>query len=163
MQDRSAGRAIIAADGIHSVLRRQVCGEVEPVFRGHAIFRALIPLKSVPLEIEADCVTLWLCPGGHVVHYPVSNWRNFNIVAAIDAGSNGSGWGEPAPSREVLQGFLRVTEDLHAMLSQPASWLRWRAADLPELPAWSRGNLLAGRRCRPRHIALPGPGGGHGA
>jgi 2-polyprenyl-6-methoxyphenol hydroxylase-like FAD-dependent oxidoreductase len=136
------GRAIIAADGIRSTLRRQVCGAVEPVFRGHAIYRALIPLKSVPQEIEADCVTLWLCPGGHVVHYPVSNWRNFNIVAALDVSSGGNGWGEPAPSREVLQGFQQVNDDLQAMLSEPTSWLRWRAADLPELPAWSKENLL---------------------
>ena len=136
------GRAIIAADGIGSALRQQVCGPVEPVFRGHAIFRALIPLKSVPPEIEADCVTLWLCPGGHVVHYPVSNWRNFNILAAADAEIVSSGWGEPKSDRDLLQYFPDIVEDLASLLQQPVSWLSWQAADLPELPAWSKDNLL---------------------
>ena len=138
----ATGQAIVAADGIRSILRRNVCGTVEPVFRGHAIYRALIPLKAVPPEIEADCVTLWLCPRGHVVHYPVSNWRNFNIVAAIDAGPGTPGWGEMAASREVLLGFPGATEDLAALLGTPASWLRWQGADLPELQRWSKDNLM---------------------
>ena len=137
-----SGRAIIAADGIRSILRQQVCGPFEPVFRGHAIFRALMPLKSVPPEIEADCVTLWLCPGGHVVHYPVSNWRNFNIVAAVDANAAGSGWGEPRSNRDLLHYFPDIAEDLAALLQQPVSWLGWHATDLAGLPTWSKDNLL---------------------
>ena len=136
------GRAIIAADGIQSTLRQLVCGRVGPMFRGHTLFRALIPLHSVPPEIEADCVTLWLCPGGHVVHYPVSNWRNFNIAAAVNADAASPGWGEPRSGSDVLQHFRRATEDLASLLSQPAQWTSWQAADLPELPRWSNGNLL---------------------
>ena len=138
----ATGRAIIAADGIRSTLRQLVCGPVDPVSGGHAIFRALIPLSSVPPEIAADCVTLWLCPGGHVVHYPVSNWRNFNIVAAVDAASTSTGWGEPRSSADVLRHFPQASDELVSMLSQPATWTSWQAADLPELPHWSNGNLL---------------------
>ncbi len=138
----ATGRAIIAADGIRSTLRNLVCGQIDPVSRGHAIFRALIPLSSVPPEIAADCVTLWLCPGGHVVHYPVSNWRNFNIVVAINATTANPGWGEAQSGADVLAHFPQATEHLAAVLSQPATWTSWQAADLPELPRWSNGNLL---------------------
>ncbi len=88
------GRAAIAADGIHSRLREEVSPGVAPR-PGHVIYRSLLPLGTVPPAIAADCVTLWLCPGGHVVHYPVSNWRDFNIVAAVDRGPPASGWSEP--------------------------------------------------------------------
>lgn len=138
----ATGRAVIAADGIRSILRRTVCGDIEPTFRGHAIFRALMPFAAVPSGIEADCVTLWLCPHGHVVHYPVSNWKNLNIVAAIDAGPSTTGWGELASGRHVLEGFAGATDDLAGILAKPASWLRWQAADLPELPRWSKDSLL---------------------
>lgn len=135
------GRAVIAADGIRSCLRRAIAGEAAPVSQGHVIYRSLIPLRSVPPEIEADCVTLWLCPGGHVVHYPVSNCRNFNIVAAVDGSIPDQGWTSPAAPAEVARHFSEACEELSALLAVSPTWQRWPGADLPELPCWSKGNL----------------------
>ena len=137
-----SGAAIIAADGIRSTLRSLVCGNVDPVPRNQTIFRALIPLKDVPPEIEADCVTLWLYPGGHVVHYPVSNWRSFNIVAALDVRNPDEGWNTQAQRREVVPSFSRACDALMLLLEAPLSWLKWQGADLPELPRWSKENAL---------------------
>jgi 2-polyprenyl-6-methoxyphenol hydroxylase-like FAD-dependent oxidoreductase len=148
-----SGRAIVAADGIRSVLRQQICGTVAPVDRGHTIFRALLALKSLPPEIETDCVTIWLCPGAHVVHYPVSNWRNFNIVAAVESAGPDSGWGMRSESRDVAPLFSRTAEDLQGLVAAPSSWLRWQGADLPELPRWSNENtVLVGDAA---HATLP--------
>lgn len=139
---RVDGRAVIAADGIRSGLREAVCGRIEPVHRGQTIFRALVPLQSVPPEIEADCVTLWLCPGGHVVHYPVSNWRNFNIVASADSARRIPGWSEQARTRDVLPFFTTACDDLLNLINAVPNWLAWEAADLPELPRWSKGSIV---------------------
>jgi salicylate hydroxylase len=136
------GTAIIGADGIRSTLRSLICGTVDPVDRGHTIFRALIPLKDVPPEIEADCVTLWLYPGGHVVHYPVSNWRSFNIVAALDVRDSDEGWNTLAQRRELIPRFSRACDALMLLLEAPLSWLKWQGADLPVLPRWSKDNAL---------------------
>jgi salicylate hydroxylase len=135
------GRALVAADGIRSGLRTAVAGDVEPVQQGVALYRGLVPLERVPPEIEADCVTLWLCPGGHVVHYPVSNWRNFNIVAAADGGIAGGGWQSPAEPGELRQRFPGLAEELAALLAVPASWQRWTGADLPPLARWSTARM----------------------
>ena len=138
----ATGRAVIAADGIRSRLRQEVCGKVDPVHRGHVIYRGLMPLSSVPPDIEMDCVTLWLCPGGHVVHYPVSNWRSFNVVAAVDGAAAEAGWQQPAASAEVARHFSVAVDDLSALLAAVPDWRRWQGADLPELPRWSKGNLV---------------------
>ena len=138
---RHAARAVIAADGIRSGLRRLVCGPVAPVDRGHAIYRALVPIRAVPAEIAPDCVTLWLCRGGHVVHYPVSGWRQFNIVAATDARGGGYGWSEPATEREGLDRCSPEVAPRAYLLGPPRSWLRVPVSDLPALPPWSNGNL----------------------
>ena len=135
------GCAVIAADGIRSALRGAVAGPVSPTPRGVILYRGLVPLQKVPPEIEADCVTLWLCPGAHVVHYPVSNWRNFNIVAAVDGTLQDGGWQSPAPSAEVARRFAGMHEALSDLLSAPASWLRWPGADLPPLARWSKGRV----------------------
>jgi salicylate hydroxylase len=141
--DTSAeGAAVIAADGIRSALRSSVTGQVlSPTPRGVILYRGLIPLQKVPPEIEADCVTLWLYPGAHVVHYPVSNWRSFNIVAAVDGTLEDGGWQSPAPSSEVARRFSGANEALADLLAAPASWLRWPGADLAPLPRWSSGRI----------------------
>lgn len=135
------GRALLAADGIRSSLRSAVCGEVAPTPRGVNLYRGLVPLQKVPPEIEADCVTLWLYPGAHVVHYPVSNWRNFNIVVAVDGTPAEGGWNASAPTAEVVRSFPRACEDLASILAAPSTWLRWQGADLPVLPRWSSGKM----------------------
>ena len=144
MQDgtRHAGVAVIAADGIGSRLRQAVCGPVEPVYRGHAIYRALLPFDQVPKSIAADCVTLWLCPGGHVVHYPVSGWRHFNIVAAIDSKPVPGDWNRSSDGGLLRHAFADACDMLHGLIATPKSWLAWQATDLPDLARWSKGNLL---------------------
>src|SRR4029078_3841579 len=76
---------IIGADGIRSTVRRFLPRDGVPVQRGYAIYRALIPVEGMPEELLDDCVCLWLCPGGHVVHYPVRGGQAMNIVAVVDS------------------------------------------------------------------------------
>jgi len=151
--DSATGSAVIAADGIRSTLREGVTKSVAPAAQRIILYRSLVPLEKVPPEIEADCVTLWLCPGGHVVHYPVSNWRNFNIVAAVDGDPGVGGWQTDASSGDVARRFAGACEELDSLLATPATWLRWPGADLPVLPGWSSGNMaLLGDAA---HASLP--------
>jgi salicylate hydroxylase len=147
------GQAAIVADGIRSTLRAAVSDGSAPVSRNTIIYRALVPLSKVPPEIEPDCVTLWLCRGGHVVHYAVSSWRNFNIVAACDGDITESGWNTPANFTEVARRFPGICADLADLLAAPANWLRWPGADLGPIPRWSNGRIvLAGDAA---HATLP--------
>jgi salicylate hydroxylase len=138
----ATGSAVIAADGIHSILRTAIAGASAPFTHRMSLYRSLLPLEKVPPEIEADCVTLWLFPGGHVVHYPVSNWRSFNIVAATEGYPEGGGWQTPAGAGEVPRRFPGACEELESLLTAPAQWLRWPGADLGPLPRWSRGRVV---------------------
>ena len=92
---------VIGADGIRSTVRRYLPREGGPVYRGYAIYRALIPVEGMPEELLDDCVCLWLCPGGHVVHYPVRGGQAMNIVAVTDSPWNSERWSEPALRDEL--------------------------------------------------------------
>lgn len=147
------GKAIIAADGIRSALRGHMFPDARPRPRGNRIYRALVPFTAVPPEIESDCVTLWLYRRGHVVHYPVSAWRHFNIVAAIDGESDLDHWSVPDTGEILKSHFSPACGGLDAVLVLPKTWMSWAGADLDPLPAWSRGaTVLVGDAA---HATLP--------
>jgi 3-hydroxybenzoate 6-monooxygenase len=150
---RRAGAAVIAADGIRSKLRQAIAGQGDPLFRGHAIFRTLIPFDAVPPSVVADAVTLWLYPGGHVVHYAVSKWTQFNIVAATDSAWTATGWSETGRPDDVRLAFADAADPLADLLAIPKSWLKWAGADLAPVEQWSKGRIaLAGDAA---HASLP--------
>lgn len=135
------GLAIIAADGVRSPLRQQFWPGSQAIYRGHAIHRALITFPDVPPEIEADCVSLWLYRGGHVVHYAVSQWQHFNIVATIDSPWTAPGWSDSAQTSEVISFFADAADPLAAILARPKAWLKWAGSDIEPLETWTTGNL----------------------
>jgi salicylate hydroxylase len=63
---------------------RPLLGASPPESAG-VLYRALVPIEAVPGDTETDCVALWLYPGGHAVHYPVSGGASMNIVVAGEA------------------------------------------------------------------------------
>jgi len=147
------GAAAVAADGIHSAIRKTIVDDAGPVYGGHAIYRALLPFEKVPLSIAADCVTLWLYPGGHVVHYAVSNWRRFNIVAVLDSRWREEGWSQPATAGEVANGFAKAANPLAELLNAIPIWKKFAAADRQPANSWSTGHLaLIGDAA---HASLP--------
>lgn len=136
------GEAIIAADGVHSAIRNLIAGQPGKNPIGHMLHRGLIPIASVPASVNIDAVTLWLFPGGHVVHYAVSNWRHFNIVAAVEE-SGFSLW-------TAFQGACQPLADI---LDQKIKWTQWPALDFAPMRNWNRNRtVLVGDAA---HATLP--------
>ncbi|MGH6855637.1 MAG: FAD-dependent monooxygenase, partial [Aestuariivirga sp.] len=147
------GSAVIAADGINSVIRNAIVGGGEPSCRGHAIYRALLPFDKVPLSIAADCVTLWLYPGGHAVHYAVSNWRQFNMVAVLENPWREDGWGIETGKAEVVDGFADAADALAQLLTSVPAWTKFAAAGHAPSNKWVSGHVaLIGDAA---HASLP--------
>lgn len=132
---------IIGADGIRSTVRRFLPREGGPVYRGYTIYRALIPVEGMPEELLDDCVCLWLCPGGHVVHYPVRGGQAMNIVAVKGDSWNSQRWSDPALRDELNPLFAYSCDALRALTMHPIVWTKWAGADLEPSPVWSRGRV----------------------
>jgi 2-polyprenyl-6-methoxyphenol hydroxylase-like FAD-dependent oxidoreductase len=144
--------ALVGADGLHSAVRGRLLGASPPDLAGHVLYRALMPIESVPGGTETDCVALWLYPGGHAVHYPVSGGASMNIVVAGEGPGNG-GWGAPAAPADVLACLAHAVPTLTALLQAPQDWRQWPAADRPPAIRWGEGPVtLLGDAAHP---ALP--------
>jgi 2-polyprenyl-6-methoxyphenol hydroxylase-like FAD-dependent oxidoreductase len=131
--------ALIGADGLHSTVRARLLGPASPDYAGHVLYRALVPVEALPTDTPGDCVALWLYPGGHVVHYPVSGARRMNIVVAGESPLVVDGWGAPADAADVIACLPEAVPLLADVLHAPQQWRQWAAADRPSTRRWGEG------------------------
>ncbi|WP_020415801.1 FAD-dependent monooxygenase [Amycolatopsis sp. ATCC 39116] len=88
--------ALIAADGLHSRLRRMIRDD-KPVCSGYAACRGTVPIGQVA-DVDADDVVIWIGPGMHLVQYPVRRGELYNQVAVFHSprlSAGASEWGGP--------------------------------------------------------------------
>lgn len=136
------GEAIIAADGVQSAIRNLLTGQPGKNTVGHMLHRGLTPVASVPASVNIDVVILWLFPGGHVVHYAVSNWRHVNIVAAVED-----------PEISLWAAFQGACQPLADILDLKINWTKWPALDFDPARNWSQNRtVLVGDAA---HASLP--------
>lgn len=133
---------VIAADGIRSVLRKAIAGEVFPAPRSQILYRALVPVVRAPPHAGEAIVNLWMGRGFHTVHYPVSRGCDLNIVVSVDGHLAAAGWGENAPPGELAAVRERACPVLGAVIGLPGQWLKWPGSDLPSLSSWHRERML---------------------
>lgn len=109
----ASGRLLVGADGVWSSVRAQLAGFGKSRFSGELAWRATIAAESAAGEAfaaigAADCVTTFLHPGFHMVAYPVSNGRAFNLAAFTKGERIAEGWsGHADPA--ILVGATRST------------------------------------------------------
>ena len=145
-----AGDGLAGTDGIRSAIRAQLLADGPPVFAGHMLYRALMDISQVPPGVDTANVNLWLHKGGHVVHYPVSGGRKFNIVASINESWDGKSLNKPSRGERLNAIFAHVAGPLRSVLEMPGKWLRWVGADRKPVNRWGQGRVtLAGDAAHP--------------
>ena len=136
---RRKGSLLIGADGIRSSVRAQLLGDGGPTPAGHVIARSLV--SSAHMPVSDNAVTLWLVPGGHVVHYPVRQGRVFNLVAAWDGDFAEATWGMGAEAGEVEALAEGADARLKDILKAAPNWRKWAAAHREPVTTWGAGHV----------------------
>ena len=134
--------AAIGADGIHSVIRDCVTPQEEPRFSGLCAFRCLVPAERAPEMALRPVHTLWLGPGRHFVHYPVSAGRLINIVAIAPAGDwRSESWTADGEISDMAREFEHWDARLHQLIISATQTKRWALFDRPPLEQWTAGRV----------------------
>lgn len=122
--------AMIIADGVDSKLRQVLFAGSNTIKSGATFHRALVEMPGSG-NIPFDCVTVWMFPGGHVVHYGIGKPEQLNIVAVT-------------PASETPQSFFKnATPALAELMEKVAPhFTTWPALYVQPLSKWTVGNTL---------------------
>ena len=85
------GDIVIAADGIHSELRRYVAPPSWPVFHGSVAYRGVLPHALVP-QWPTDRWLMWLGKAKHFLSFPVRAGELINYVGFVPADQEMKEW-----------------------------------------------------------------------
>ncbi|HEX4832856.1 MAG TPA: FAD-dependent monooxygenase [Trebonia sp.] len=131
---------VIGADGVHSAVRGAVTVSSPATFSGMSAFRATVPVDRAPEFARRRVHTLWLGPGHHLVHYPISGETAVNVVAIAPAGDfTLESWSATATREELLAEFAGWDQRLLDLIGQAGTPGRWALLDREPLATWTRG------------------------
>lgn len=134
--------ALLAADGVHSVLREQLLGEDKAQFTGLLAWRGLVPVERVSAHLQAQVGTNWVGPGAHVITYPVRGGQLMNVVGIIEReGWRSESWTERGTHAELLQDFGHWHADVCELMSAIEQPFKWALLGRAPQTGWAQGNI----------------------
>jgi 2-polyprenyl-6-methoxyphenol hydroxylase-like FAD-dependent oxidoreductase len=135
------GAALIGADGLWSNVRARVVGDDPPRVSGHTTYRSVIPTEQMPDDLRWNAATLWAGPKCHIVHYPLSDWKVFNLVVTYHNDAPEPVAGKPVSHEEVLNGFGHIHEKARQIIHHGKDWRLWVLCDRDPVENWTDGRV----------------------
>jgi salicylate hydroxylase len=141
---------VVAADGIHSILRGHVAEPADPVHAGSVAFRGLLPAELVP-GWPQRAWEMWMGDGKHFLVFPTRRGELLNYVgfvpSTVETRESWSAMGDP---RALAQAFTGWNDRIDALLAQVTSTFWWGLYDREPLKNWTLGRLaLVGDAAHP--------------
>lgn len=133
------GAGLIGADGLWSNVRKQLVGDGAPRISGHTTYRSVIPTEEMPEDLRWNAATLWAGPKCHIVHYPLSGWKLFNLVVTYHNDALEPVAGKPVSHEEVRNGFEHVNPVARQIIEKGKDWKLWVLCDRDPIANWVDG------------------------
>ena len=139
--EQVTGLALIGADGLWSNVRQQLAGDGAPRVSGHTTYRSVIPVEQMPEDLRWNAATLWAGPKCHIVHYPLSGWKQFNLVVTYHNDAPAPVAGLPVTHEEVRRGFEHIHPLPREIIERGKDWKLWVLCDRDPITNWIDGRV----------------------
>ena len=130
----------VAADGVHSVMRSALHGELGAKFTGHVAYRGMVSADTIGTDVIPPCCNIWVGPGKHVVAYYIRRGELLNYVALVEEpGWQTESWTTKGDKAELAAYFENWHPSVQALVEQtPAEQcFKWALLVREPLPRWS--------------------------
>ena len=140
--DTAEADLVIGADGIRSMLRREMLGYDDAQFSGCHGWRGIVAPELLPSLPDPESIQFWMGPGGHLLHYPIGGGeQNFLLVRRHNGPWEDQPWVVPAEKNEHLRAFEGWHPAVQEMISNAPAAERWALFTRPPLERWSNGRI----------------------
>lgn len=140
-EHRFESDVVIAADGLQSVLRKQISDD--EVHGSHYVaYRGALPIDQVKQEGDLDSVVAWLGPECHLVQYPLRRGEFFNTVAVFRSESFAQGKEEFGTVEELRKAYLECVPEVQGALDNLWHGIRWPMYDRLPISQWRDGRMV---------------------
>ncbi|WP_375779728.1 3-hydroxybenzoate 6-monooxygenase [Bradyrhizobium sp. ma5] len=140
--ERIEGCLLIGADGLRSRIRQQMVDDGPPRIAGHTTYRSVIPTEQMPEDLRWNAATLWAGAKCHLVHYPLSGWKVFNLAITCHNDPAEAFAARPVTHEEVLEGFRDVHPRAKAIIHHGKDWKAWVTCDRDPTERWVDGRAV---------------------
>lgn len=134
--------AVVAADGVHSIIREQMLGAEDAQFTGRVAYRAVMPVDPIKDLGLDDCVKWW-GRDRHIVIYYVSAGRELYFTTSVpDVNWTLESWSATGDLNELRTAFADFHPHVHAVLDACEEVHKWAIYERDPLPTWQAGPIV---------------------
>jgi 6-hydroxynicotinate 3-monooxygenase len=150
--DGSKGEAdvLIAADGVHSLVRTLMLGAERPKFTGRTAYRATFP--AARLGVPLDACTKWWGEDRHIVIYYVTAARDevYFVTSLPEPDWTQESWSATGDLAVLRQAFSGFHEQVRRTLDACPQVHKWAIVVRDPLRRWVKDRMaLLGDACHP--------------
>jgi salicylate hydroxylase len=134
---------VVGADGVHSVMRRHVVGEVRGRFSGTVGYRGLVPVEAMPSLPDPTPLQFWAGPRRHLLHYAIDGGRTVNFLAVVRVPEwTGDTWMEECEVGDAVAAYDGWHPAVTEMIGATEVGARWALFDLAPLDRWHTDRVV---------------------
>ncbi len=144
--------ALIASDGVHSIVRESLLGAEDARFTGRLAYRTAFPASLMNGYELLDDSAKWWGPDRHIVIYYVTAARDeiYFTTSQPEPNFQVESWSATGDVNDLRAAFADFHPDVRAVLDACPSAHKWAIFERDPLPTWNHGNVtLMGDACHP--------------
>jgi salicylate hydroxylase len=133
---------VIGADGIHSIVQREIGLTTCPTSEGIMAYRGLVQSQRLSWAADLRGLNMWTGAGRSLICFPVSQGRLINVVAFVPCSRDmEETWYAPGDVKALASEYEGWDAPVRGIIAALDRTFRWGIYDRPPLPYWSKGRV----------------------
>ncbi|MDB5651974.1 MAG: hypothetical protein JWL62_3494 [Hyphomicrobiales bacterium] len=142
---------MIAADGVHSLVRERLLGPEKPRYTGRVAYRTAFP-ASLLNGLEIDGSTKWMAADRHIVIYYINPRRDeiYFVTSTPEPTFDVESWSSTGNMDDLRGEYKGFHSTVRSVLEACPQAHKWALVERDPLTSWTEGRVaLLGDSCHP--------------